>query len=134
MTTATTPDCYGIVPADDLLHDLPNVPGWSENLQLVVNDSSAGVAFYVHFSRMVDDPGIWEGILICYLPDGQLRVRRGRSGHPGPGRAAAGRARRRRHDTPVGSRLAASRWRDRRGDARAELGAHASRAGLPRRR
>jgi hypothetical protein len=90
MTTTTTPDCYGIVPADDLLHDLPNVPGWSENLQLVVNDSSAGVAFYVHFSRMVDDPGIWEGILICYLPDGQLRVSRSFARDAGTGSASDG--------------------------------------------
>jgi hypothetical protein len=73
---SNTTSSFGILPADDLLHDPPEVPGWSENLQLIVNDGRAGVAFYVHFSRMVDDPGIWEGILVCYLPGGQLRVSR----------------------------------------------------------
>jgi hypothetical protein len=72
-----TENSYGIVPADDLLHAPPSgVAGWSENLQLVVNDGLAGIAVYVHFSRMVDDPGIWEGILAVYLPDGTLRVSR----------------------------------------------------------
>ena len=71
-----TADLFGIVPADDLVHLPPGVPGWSENLQLVVNDGRAGIAFYMHLSRMVEDPGVWEGILICYLPDGGLRVSR----------------------------------------------------------
>jgi hypothetical protein len=86
----TVRDPYGITPADDRLHDPPGVPGWSENLQLVVNDGVAGVAFYVHFSRMVDDPGIWEGILICYLPGGQLRVSRSFARDGGSGVASDG--------------------------------------------
>ncbi|MHB8691550.1 MAG: DUF7064 domain-containing protein [Solirubrobacteraceae bacterium] len=83
-------DQYGITPADDRLHQPPGVPGWSENLQLVVNDGRAGVACYVHFSRMVDDPGIWEGILICYLPGGQLRVSRSFARDRGSGAASDG--------------------------------------------
>jgi len=88
MTTAT--DRFGIVPDDDRLHELPGVPGWSENVQLVVHDSVAGVAFYVHLSRMVDAPGIWEGIFITYLPGGQLRVSRSFARDRGTGTASDG--------------------------------------------
>lgn len=49
------------MPADDLLHAPPGVSGWSENLQLVANDGD--IAFSMHFSWMVEDPGIWEGIV-----------------------------------------------------------------------
>jgi hypothetical protein len=87
---ATARDPYGITPSDDQLHDATAIAGWSENLQLVVNDGPSGVAFYVHFSRMVDDPGIWEGILICYLPGGQLRVSRSFARDAGSGEASDG--------------------------------------------
>jgi hypothetical protein len=87
---ATEADAYGIVAADDLLHTPPGVAGWSENLQLVVNDGAAGVAFYMHFSRMVDDPGLWEGILIAYLPGGRLRVSRSFARDSGSGAPSDG--------------------------------------------
>ena len=79
---------FGIVPADDLLHAPPGVPGWSENLQLVANDGD--IAFYMHFSRMVEDPGIWEGILVTYLPGGALRASRAFARDPGTGAASSG--------------------------------------------
>jgi hypothetical protein len=68
-------DQYGIVEADDLLHEPPDgVQNWSENLQLIVNDGQTGV--YAHLGRQTDDPGIWEGILVVYLAGERLLVSR----------------------------------------------------------
>lgn len=68
-------DQYGIVEADDLLHQPPEgETNWSENLQLVVNDGRTGV--YMHLGRQADDPGIWEGILVVYLDGERLLVSR----------------------------------------------------------
>jgi hypothetical protein len=71
-------------PALDRIQPLTDLPGWSENLVLQVNDPRAGISVWAHWSRMPSAPGVWEGVLTCYLPDGALLTSRsfGRSALP----------------------------------------------------
>lgn len=69
-------------PERDRIQSVADLPNWSENLVLQVNDPRAGISVWAHWSRMPSAPGIWEGVLTCYLPDGTLLTSRsfGRSG------------------------------------------------------
>src|SRR5918999_4955894 len=64
-------------PRQDELH-LPDPvpPEYSENLILMGYDPGSEHAFYWHWSRMHEDPDLWEGMVCIYRPGGELLYER----------------------------------------------------------
>jgi hypothetical protein len=60
----------------DRIQAIPETPGWSENLILVMHDAARGVAAWAHWGRVPGTPEVWEGVLVVYLPRGELLVHR----------------------------------------------------------
>lgn len=60
----------------DRIQQVPETPGWSENLVAAVHDPAAGRSVWAHWSRIPAAPHVWEGIIAVYLPDGELLVSR----------------------------------------------------------
>ena len=68
---------YGVDPElDRLVVPSQRPKGWSENLVGSAYDPDTKIGFYAHFSRVADDPNIWEGVLCVFLPNGELLVSR----------------------------------------------------------
>lgn len=68
----------------DAIQEINQLPGWSENVVLQVWDPRAGMSIWAHWGRIPGHPTIWEGIVTCYLPDGEILTGRsfGSSGIP----------------------------------------------------
>jgi hypothetical protein len=60
----------------DRIQAIRQTPCWSENLILVMHDTASDVAAWAHWGRVPGAPEVWEGVLVVYLPRGELLVHR----------------------------------------------------------
>ncbi len=67
---------FRVNPEADLLHRVPDVPGWSETMFFRVWSPAQGVGVFIHCGRWPEDPDLWWAQVIAMLPDGQLLVDR----------------------------------------------------------
>jgi hypothetical protein len=67
---------------------LPNVPYWSESFAYWAYSAENDFDLYVHYQRQVADPGIWKGMMVLMMSNGDAFVAKsfGRQADPtGPG-------------------------------------------------
>jgi hypothetical protein len=65
-----------IDPTCDRIQDIPETPGWSENLVFEAHDPVAGISVWAHWGRIPGSAHIWEGVLAVYLDGDELLVSR----------------------------------------------------------
>lgn len=74
----------------DAIQEIRELPGWSENLVVQVWDARAGISIWAHWGRIPGHPTIWEGIITCYLPGGEILTGRSFGSSALPDAASSG--------------------------------------------
>jgi hypothetical protein len=64
----------GLTLADDMPHEVPDVPDWSENYLSFASFTSEGMSHWLHHGRTNWDPHLWQEIVVVYLPDDRYLV------------------------------------------------------------
>jgi hypothetical protein len=65
---------HGLTPADDLPHEVLDVPDWSENYLSYASFPTAGLSHWLHHGRTNWNPHLWQEIVVFYLPDDRYLV------------------------------------------------------------
>ena len=81
---------FGVDPRLELPHPFSEAPQWSEYHYQFAYDPDHNVGVSIHIGRLLEDPGIWRGILYVFPPEGDVLIHRciGRATPAGRGPAA----------------------------------------------